>query len=200
MTSNSREAAFQQDIIDQMEAGGWLIGDPANYDRKRALYTEDCLDYVKATQPKMWEKYKKLCPGNPDQAFIEILASQLSKADPRASDKHLRTFGTLGVLRHEIRDKSATFKMCQFKPEHGLNPDTLKMYKGNLLRVVPELTYSPYATEAHLAETGKQAKKWRIDLVLFVNGIPVATLELKSEFKQAVANAMRQYRKTRLPK
>ena len=200
MNADSKEAAFQQDIIDQMVDGGWKLGDPKKYDRKLALYTEDCLQYVKTTQFKTWEKYKELYPSNPDQAFIDKLASQLSKADPQASDKHLRTFGTLGVLRHEIRDKSASFKMCQFKPEHGLNPDTLAMYEGNILRVVPELTYSPYATEEHLAETGKQAKKWRIDLVLFVNGIPVATMELKSEFKQPVENAIRQYKKTRLPK
>jgi len=200
MNADSKEAAFQQDIIDQMVAGGWKLGEPTKYDRKLALYTEDCLQYVKTTQPKTWEKYQQLYPANPEQAFIDKLASQLSKVDPQASDKHLRTFGTLGVLRHEIRDKSTSFKMCQFKPEHGLNPDTLAMYEGNILRVVPELTYSPYATEAHLAETGKQAKKWRIDLVLFVNGIPVATMELKSEFKQAVENAIRQYQKTRLPK
>ena len=55
-------------------------------------------------------------------------------------------------------------------------------------------------TAAHEAETGKKAKKWRIDLVLFVNGLPVATLELKSEFKQAVEEAIKQYRQTRLPK
>ena len=193
MNADSKEAAFQQDIIDQMVEGGWKLGEPAKYDRKLALYTEDCLQYAKTTQPKTWEKYEQLYPANPEQAFIDKLASQLSKADPQASDKHLRTFGTLGVLRHEIRDKSASFKMCQFKPEHGLNPDTLAMYEGNILRVVPELTYSPYATEEHLAETGKQAKKWRIDLVLFVNGIPVATMELKSEFKQPVENAIRQY-------
>ena len=200
MNADSKEAAFQQDIIDQMVAGGWKLGEPAKYDRKLALYTEDCLQYVKTTQAKTWENYEKLYPANPEQAFIAKIGSQLSKADPQASDKHLRTFGTLGVLRHEIRDKSASFKMCQFKPEHGLNPDTLAMYEGNILRVVPELTYSPYATEAHLAETGKQSKKWRIDLVLFVNGIPVATMELKSEFKQPVENAIRQYKKTRLPK
>lgn len=200
MNADSKEAAFQQDIIDQMVAGGWKLGEPAKYDRKLALYTEDCLQYVKTTQPKTWEKYQQLYPANSEQVFIDKLASQLSKADPQASDKHLRTFGTLGVLRHEIRDKSASFKMCQFKPEHGLNPDTLAMYEGNILRVVPDLVYSPYATAAHLEETGKQAKAWRIDLVLFVNGIPVVTMELKSEFHQSVDNALRQYRKTRLPK
>ncbi len=58
--------------------------------------------------------------------------------------------------------------------------------------------YSPWATEEHELETGSRAKKWRIDLVLFVNGLPVATLELKSEFKQAVQNAIAQYKTTRL--
>ncbi|EMI28470.1 type I restriction endonuclease subunit R [Rhodopirellula europaea] len=214
MNADSKEAAFQQDIIDQMVGREgilrWKKGDPQKYDRKLALYTEDCLEYVKTTQPKTWEKYEKLYPANPEQAFIDKLASQLSKVDPHASDKHLRTYGTLGVLRHELRDKSASFKMCQFKPEHGLNPDTLAMYEGNILRVVPELVYSPWtkmenpplanAQPSQGEDKPKVAKKWRIDLVLFVNGIPVATLELKSEFKQAVENAIRQYKKTRLPK
>ena len=56
------------------------------------------------------------------------------------------------------------------------------------------------ATEAHLAETGAKAKAWRIDLVFFLNGIPIVTMELKSEFKQAVDNAIKQYKRTRLPK
>ena len=200
MSADAKEAAFQQDIIDQMVEGGWQLGDPSNYNRDLALYTPDCLEYIKTTQPKTWEKYTKLYPSDPEQAFINKLATQLSKADPQATDKSLRTFGTLGVLRHELRDKSASFKLCQFKPEHGLNPDTQVMYEGNILRVVPELVYSPYATEAHLDETGTKAKAWRIDLALFLNGIPIVTMELKSEFKQAVENAIKQYKKTRLPK
>jgi type I restriction enzyme R subunit len=147
MNADAKEAAFQQDIIDQMIEGGWQLGEPANYNRELALYTSDCLTYVRSTQPKTWEKYAKLYPRNPEQAFIDKLAAQLGKADPRASDKSLRTFGTLGVLRHELRDKFASFKLCQFKPEHGLNPETLAMYEGNILRVVPELVYSPYATD-----------------------------------------------------
>ena len=55
---------------------------------------------------------------------------KLGKADPQASDKSLRTFGTLGVLRHEQRDKSASFKLCQFKPEHGLNPSFPALLTG----------------------------------------------------------------------
>ena len=54
-----------------------------------------------------------------------------------------------------------------------------------------------WTSDQHEAETGKRAKKWRIDLVLFVNGLPIATLELKSEFKQSVDNAKKQYQTTR---
>jgi len=200
MSADAKESVFQQDIIDQMCAAGWQLGDPTHYNRELALYVPDCLAYVKNTQPKTWEKYQQLYPGDPEKAFIDKLASQLGKADPQATDKSLRTFGTLGVLRHELRDKSASFKLCQFKPEHGLNPDTQAMYEGNILRVVPELVYSPYASQAQFEETGIKAKAWRIDLVLFINGIPIVTMELKSEFKQAVERAIKQYKTTRLPK
>jgi hypothetical protein len=98
---------------------GWLLGEPAKYDRKLALYTEDCLAFVKNTQPKAWEKYQKLYPNDPEKAFITRVATQLNKVDPHASNKDLRKYGTLGALRHEVRDKSASFKLCQFKPEHG---------------------------------------------------------------------------------
>ncbi|WP_420094630.1 type I restriction endonuclease subunit R [Geothermobacter hydrogeniphilus] len=183
-----------------MVSSGWLLGTPDGYNRELALYEEDVLGFVQDTQDEQWQKYCKLYPQNPEKHLLEKVASQLNKVDPNAADRDLRTFGTLGVLRHELRDRGTRFKLCQFKPEHDLNPDTLARYKKNRLRIVPELVYSPYATEDCLAETGKKAKAWRIDLVLFVNGLPVATLELKSEFKQAVDNAIKQYKRTRLPK
>lgn len=200
MVNKSNEQTFQNDIINQMVSNGWLLGTPEGYNRKLALYEEDLLGFVQETQDTEWQKYSKLYPQNPEKHLLERVASQLNKADPAAANRELRTFGTLGVLRHELRDRGTRFKLCQFKPEHDLNPDTLSRYEKNRLRIVPELVYSPYATEEHLFETGKMAKAWRIDLVLFVNGLPIATLELKSEFKQAVENAIKQYKRTRLPK
>ncbi len=195
----SREFIFQNDMINQLVANGWLLGRPEKYNRELALYPEDLLGFVKDTQDGQWQKYCKLYPSDPEKNFLNRVASQLGKAGPNAANKEMRTFGTLGVLRHELRDRGTRFRLCQFKPEHDLNPDTLARYEQNRLRVVPELVYSPWATEEHLAETGTKAKAWRIDLVLFVNGLPVATLELKSEFKQAVQNAIKQYKTTRPP-
>jgi len=198
--SSAKEVHFQNDIIEQLLANGWLLGEPAGYNRERALYESDLLGFVQETQPEQWQKYCKLYPNDPEKALLERVTHQLSKADPNADDDKRRTFGTLGVLRRELKDRSARFRLCQFKPDHDLNPDTLARYRQNRLRVVPELVYSPYATAEHLALTGKQAKAWRIDLVLFLNGLPIATLELKSEFKQAVERAIKQYKQTRLPK
>jgi type I restriction enzyme, R subunit len=197
----ANEFTFQNDMIRQLVANGWLLGKPEGYNRELALYEEDVLGFVKDTQEEQWQKFCSLYPNNPEQKFLERVASQLnkgySKAAPLTSNREMRTFGTLGVLRHALRDRGTRFILCQFKPEHDLNPDTLARYQKNRLRVVPELVYSPWATDEHEAETGVRAKKWRIDLVLFVNGLPIATLELKSEFKQAVQNAIKQYKTTR---
>lgn len=193
----SGELVFQNEIIRDLKASGWLVGEADNYSRELALYSEDTIGFIKDTQAEQWKKFCALYSNNPEQKFLERVALQLNKADPNAANKELRTFGTLGVLRHELRHKGTRFNLVQFKPEHDLNPDTLARYQQNRLRVVPELVYSPWATDAHLAETGSKAKAWRIDLVLFVNGLPVVTMELKSEFKQSVHNAIKQYKTTR---
>ena len=185
--SKAGELPFQNDIISQLCANGWLLGKSENYNRELALYSEDLLGFVQETQPEQWQKFCALYPNNADEKFLERVAGQLNKSDPNAANKEMRTFGTLGVLRHEIKDRNTRFRLCQFKPEHDLNPDTLARYEKNRCRVVPELVYSPWGNLA------------RIDLVLFVNGLPIATLELKSEFKQAVHNAIKQYKTTRLP-
>jgi type I restriction enzyme R subunit len=199
--ASASEFAFQNEMIQQLVANGWLLGKPEHYNRELALYSEDLLGFVQGTQDEQWQKFCALYPNDPESKFLERVAAQLNKADPNAaasfSNKELRSFGTLGVLRHELRDRGTRFSLCQFKPEHDLNPDTLARYQQNRLRVVPELVYSPWATESHEAEEGIRAKRWRIDLVLFVNGLPVATLELKSEFKQDVKKAIKQYKTTR---
>ncbi|MDG2666943.1 DEAD/DEAH box helicase family protein, partial [Vibrio parahaemolyticus] len=194
------ERVFQDDIISQMVANGWVQGTGECYNRESALYEADVLTFITQTQPKVWEKFCKVFPTDSERHFLDALVTQLKKADENATDRASRTFGTLGVLRHGLKIRNARFELCQFKPEHNLNPETLARYQQNICRVVPELVYSPYASKEQELETGKKAKKWRIDLVLFVNGLPVSTLELKSEFKQAVENAIAQYKLTRLPK
>lgn len=200
MKDTTPERVFQDDIISQMVANGWALGTGEGYNRESALFEADVLAFIKQTQPKEWQKFCKVFPTDSERHFLEALVAQLKKADENATDRASRTFGTLGVLRHGLKIRNTRFVLCQFKPEHNLNPETLARYQHNICRIVPELVYSPHATKEQERETGTKAKKWRIDLVLFVNGLPVSTLELKSEFKQAVENAIAQYKRTRLPK
>ncbi|PAA05247.1 type I restriction endonuclease subunit R [Pseudomonas fragi] len=180
--ADSKEAQFQQDIIDALAAQGWLVGTASGYNRSTALYTEDVLGYFKEAWSERWDKFAKANPNNPDDVMVQKLVRELEQS------------GTLDVLRHGFKLPAVKVELCSFQPDHGMNPDTLKRYQCNRLRVVPEVSYSPHAREAGRSE---QNYNPRLDLVLFVNGIPTATLELKSEFKQSVENAKRQYRQDR---
>ena len=177
--ADSKEAQFQQDIIAAMTAQGWLTGPASGYDRRTALYTEDVLGYFKDAWPERWDKFAKANPNAPEDVLVQKLVRELEQS------------GTLDVLRHGFKLPAVKVELCSFQPDHGMNPDTLKRYQSNRLRVVPEVSYSPNAREAG---SSGQSYNPRLDLVLFVNGIPTATLELKSEFKQSVENAKRQYR------
>ncbi|MCL6309179.1 DEAD/DEAH box helicase family protein [Pseudomonas syringae] len=177
--ADSKEAQFQQDIVDALAALGWLVGTASGYDRRTALYTEDVLGYFKDAWPERWDKFAKANPNDPDGLLVQKLVRELEQS------------GTLDVLRHGFKLPAVKVELCSFQPDHGMNPDTLKRYQCNRLRVVPEVSYSPHARDA---ASGGQSYNPRLDLVLFVNGIPTATLELKSEFKQSVENAKRQYR------
>ncbi|CAM2959141.1 type I restriction enzyme, R subunit [Pseudomonas gessardii] len=180
--ADSKEAQFQQDIIEALSAQGWLVGTASGYDRRTALYTEDVLGYFKDAWPERWDKFAKANPNDPDGVLVQKLVRELEQS------------GTLDVLRHGFKLPAVKVELCSFQPDHGMNPDTLKRYQCNRLRVVPEVSYSPHARDA---ASGEQSYNPRLDLVLFVNGIPTATLELKSEFKQSVENAKRQYRQDR---
>lgn len=96
--------------------------------------------------------------------------------------------GTLDVLRNgvELLGLRQSLKLGEFKPAFGLNPDILARYEANRLRVVRQVRYS-----AHCGNS--------IDLVLFLNGLPVATVELKTDFTQSIGDAIDQYRYDRDP-
>ncbi|WP_299316862.1 hypothetical protein, partial [uncultured Halomonas sp.] len=89
--ADSREARFQQDIIDAMVAGGWQTGTASGYDRTTALYTEDLLGYVREAWPERWEKFCKANPQAPESVFVQKVVRELDRA------------GTLEVLRHGFK-------------------------------------------------------------------------------------------------
>jgi len=174
-----KEIEFENDICAHLGASGWLYaeGDAAHYDRARALFPSDVLAWVRDTQPQAWESLSKSHGAAAEATLLDRLRKQL---DDR---------GTLDVLRHgiELLGLRQSLGLAQFKPALAMNPDLQARYAANRLRVVRQVRYSLHNENA-------------IDLVLFLNGLPVATVELKSDFTQSVEDAVDQYRFDRNPR
>jgi len=174
-----REVHFEQAICDHLAAHGWLYaeGDAEQYDRTHGLYLPDLLAWIEATQPDSWQRLAK----THGPAAGERIAERVRK--------NLNERGTLEVLRRgvEMLGLKEPLSLVQFKPALAINPVIQRHYAANRLRVVRQVRHSP------------NNPKDALDLVLFVNGIAVATAELKSDFTQSVGDAVDQYRFDRHP-
>lgn len=174
------EAAFEAFVCDRLVgSGGYRAlkvgnqpGPPTGFDPGRGLDLTELFAFIRSTQSGAWDRLVTLYGGDPDKAergFADRLAKEL---DAR---------GTVDALRHGVVDLGTTFRLAYFKPASGLTPELQERYAKNSLTVVRQLPY-----EVSSART--------VDLGLFVNGIPVATAELKNPitgqgFKQAIAQS-----------
>ncbi len=156
--------------------GGYRRRSPSDYDRTLCLIPRDVLDFIYATQPKEWEKLKGHYGEEAKGRFLKRLA------------REIETRGALDVLRKGIKDAGCRFELAYFRPSSGLNADLKKLYEGNLFTIVRQVRYS-------------EKNENSLDLVLFVNGIPIFTAELKNTLNgQTVQDAIRQYRFDRDPR
>lgn len=176
MSELHTEIHYEDELVGQLVAKyGWMEGKDAGYDKDLALYPEDVIGWIKDTQPNEYAKVKGYNNGGTDQTLLERLA------------KTIENEGTHAVLRNGFKKTPASFSMCAYKPTQGLNPTTLERYGKVRCRVVRQVHYS-------------KNNQRSIDVVLFINGIPVATIELKTDNTQSVEEAMTQYRDDRPPK
>ncbi|OQZ07366.1 MAG: type I restriction endonuclease subunit R [Planctomycetes bacterium UTPLA1] len=174
-----KEVHFENEICAHLAANGWMYaeGDSAAYDRARALFPADLTAWLQQTEPKAWETISKNHGASAESVLLDRVRKQLDER------------GTLDVLRHgiDLIGLRQPLSLAQFKPALAMNPELQARYAANRLRVVRQVRYSVHNENA-------------IDLVLFLNGIPVATAELKSQFTQSVDDAVDQYRFDRHPK
>ena len=179
MSSVHGEGAFETAIEAHLLTNGWVQGSPSHYRRDLGLDTAVLFEFIGATQAKAWDRLVGL-HGGADQAqlkFSKLLAAQI---DAR---------GTVDVLRRGVEDMGVKLRLAFFKPAHALTPDLLALYDANRLVV---------SRQVHHSESNPQDS---LDLLLLVNGLPVATIELKNQVTgQTVEHAKRQYRFDRNPK
>jgi type I restriction enzyme R subunit len=180
MSSLHKEIHLEEEICEYLADHDWLCapGDSAGYDRELALFPSDVIAWLEATQHKSWDQ---LCKNHGPQQAVTVVFSRLRET--------INSRGTLDVLRHgiELLGLRQPLVLAQFKPALAMNPEILARYDANRLRVVRQVRYSVHNEDA-------------LDLVLFLNGIPVATCELKSDFTQSVEDAVDQYRFDRDPR
>lgn len=170
------ESTFESAILEHLCANGWSEGKDTDFDRELAIDRKALLSFIKDAQPKDWENLQSYYKDETESKFIYRLA------------KELELRGMLDVIRHGISDSGIKFRLAYFKPDSGLNPDTIRLYNKNVLTVTRQVHFSV-----------KDSKS--IDLLLSLNGLPIATIELKNFFTgQSVKEGMAQYKTTRDPK
>ncbi len=155
--------------------GGYIKADETGYDNKTGIIISDMFSFIKTSQPREWKK---------------VIDSQGSQAETYFIDrlkKNIDENGFLHVLRNGIKLNGVTINLIFFKPESNINTDSMKLYEQNICKLVRQLHYSYLNNNS-------------LDSVLFINGFPIVTIELKNEFTgQTCDDAIRQYKNDRDP-
>jgi len=174
--TDTSEKTFQNDIIAHLVSTGYYKRGNENYNGPSCLDPELTLKFILDTQPRQWRKFERVYGDDVERKFFYRLVNEIDKK------------GTINVLRNGFKDVGCTFKLFYPKPNNRKNLDLFEKFEKNIFSVIDELKYDQ-------KENGK-----RLDLVIFINGLPIITIELKDTFSQGVERAIKQYKQDRDPR
>lgn len=156
--------------------GGYVLGDPKDYDRDHAVDLVQLIAFLKSTQPKIVESLALDTDSPQRQKFLHRLQGEIAKR------------GIVDVLRNGIKDGPHSIDLFYGTPSPG-NTRAAELNRANVFSITRQLQYS------------KDETRLALDLCLFINGLPVATFELKNRLtKQTFEDAVQQYKRDRDPK
>ena len=172
-----KEKRFEQDIEEYLTTkGGYIKGNPKAFDRKLALDVNTFVSFIKTSQPKAWERFEKIYGADSEKQIVDRFC------------REVKMVGLLKVFRQGFTDRGIKFRAVFWKPETTINTTTMAQYNANILHCTRQLHYSLHNENS-------------IDIVLFINGIPVVSMELKCQFTgQNTDNAIKQYKFDRATK
>ena len=172
-----KEKRFEQDIEEYLiTSGGYVKGNPSAFDRKLALDKGTFVSFIKASQPAQWQRYEKIYGADSENKIVERF------------NREVKMTSLLNVLRHGFTDRGIKFRAVFWKPETTLNVTSQNQYEANIFQCTRQLHYSVLNENS-------------IDIVLFMNGIPIVSMELKCQFTgQDTSNAIQQYKFDRASK
>ncbi|MBI3134086.1 MAG: type I restriction endonuclease subunit R [Bacteroidetes bacterium] len=182
MAEGTNERHFEEHIVKyltkiaQPEFPDYIEKNNSAYNKDLCLIPEDLIEFIKDTQKEKYEALTVQYGPNVEGKIIERVAEEIRKRK------------TLDVLREKIRDRGQTLDLVYFKPSHSKTPEHSENYQKNRLTIIRQLKYS-------------RKNENSIDIVLFVNGLPVVTLELKNALTgQYLHHSIKQYLENRDPK
>ncbi|HHR84996.1 MAG TPA: type I restriction endonuclease subunit R, partial [Candidatus Acetothermia bacterium] len=178
MPGQHTEQAFETAIEHHLAAaGGYEKGDREAFDPERGLFPQDVIAFIQETQPGEWEYLAGIQKEKAEETLLDDLC--------RALDSEHE--GCLSVLRHGFKCFGRLFRVAYFAPASGMNPETQRLYAANRLTITRQLRYSNRHGNT-------------LDVTLSLNGIPVATAELKNPMTaQTWRHAVTQYKNDRDP-
>lgn len=165
-----------EDIIERelLQISGYHQGNPNDYDADTALFPTEVINFIQTTQPAQWKRLANTSPSDAQKIIIDSLT------------KELKSRGMLDVLRNGFKCYGKTLRVAYFHPNTGMNPETLALYEKNRLTITRQVKIKTAGIP---------------DILLSINGLPIATIELKNPLTgQTYQNAIHQYRHDRDPK
>ena len=173
MPKTISEQALEDVVVAELVKAGYLLRQTSAYDKSLCLDAGPLIDFIQATQPQEWDKFVKQHGESARQAFLKRV-SQAIESD-----------GIVAVLRNPVKANGCKFRLAYFQPETSRNPETEKLFKANQFSVIRQVRYSEKTDHS-------------LDVVLFFNGLPLFTVELKNPLNgQDIKDAITQYKRDR---
>ena len=170
------EENFEEHIEKHLIHSGYSSADTISYDKSLCLMPTEILQFIRDTQSNTYQKLERQYGQDTPKKLLDRISNQIEKR------------GVLDVLRNGVKDRGCNFKLTYFLPSSGLNPTHQELYKQNRFSVIRQLKYS-------------QQNEKSLDMVLFLNGLPLVTMELKNSLTgQVFTDAEKQYRNDRDPR
>ena len=161
--------------------GGFTKGSPSDFDERLCLFPKDVIGFLKDSQPTRWGQLEALLKTQTEAQVLSDFA------------KELETKGTLHVLRHGFRCYGKNLRLAYFRPNSGMNPETAALYAKNRLTITRQVAFTSVKQKP-----GGGNRRCILDVTLSINGLPVATAELKNHLTgQRASDARAQYMQDR---
>jgi type I restriction enzyme R subunit len=176
MSVSPTEKRFEEHIEAHLTSIGYSSTHFNSYDRGLCLIRDQVIDFIRTTQPEKWDRLQEIHGLDVESKVLRRISSEVAQR------------GVIHALRSPVIDSGQYLNLCCFEPKSDLNPDHRKLYDANRFTVVRQLHYSSQNENS-------------IDMVLFLNGLPILTMELKNQLTgQNIKHSENQYRFDRDPK